>query len=82
MPAGKASNTSSTLSTDQAAAKQADATATKAAALLASDEKAKATTKVIQADQSAVKAANVALQEADAKVQADGEETSALNVTA
>jgi hypothetical protein len=70
-PPKSGSNASSTLATDQAAAKSATAIATQAATHLAADQKAKADAQAIQADQLAIKTAGVAVDKANAQVQAD-----------
>ena len=75
-------STSFLRSTDQAAAKIADAAAAKAAAQLALDQQARASSSAIQTDQQTAKTANAAAAKADALVVADDSSSGSLNVTA
>ncbi len=82
MAIGAATSTTSTLATDQAADKLAQAAETKAQAQLTADQKAKATADAIKTDQANVKATEAAQKKADAKVQADEAASSGgVNIT-
>ncbi len=72
----------STLTTDEAAAKIADAASTKATSQLDADEKTKAGAIVLKSDQANVKSAEAASQLADAKVQSDESGSGGINISA
>ena len=81
---GFATSTSSTLTIDLAADKQAKADATKAVAQLTADQKAMATADAVKIDEAKIKATEAAQKKADAKVQADesGSSGGGVNITA
>ena len=80
-PAKSTGSASSTLVTDEATAKTADAASVKATAQVATDQQTKAKAATVQADEKAATTDQAAATKADAVVTAD-ENSSGVNVTA